>query len=60
MRIGFGMLIVFFAASILAGMLIMWGLYYVFLLLFRENELKENSKEVDIMERWAKGENEEG
>jgi hypothetical protein len=46
-------------ASIIIGILVMWGLYYLYLVIFRENELKENSKEVDIMERWAKGENEE-
>lgn len=32
----------------------MWGMHYSYLSVFKENELKENSKEVDIMEHWAK------
>jgi uncharacterized membrane protein (DUF106 family) len=48
------LLIIFIVGAIVIGVLITLMFYYCYLMMFDNKELKDTSKEVDIMEHWGK------
>lgn len=56
-RIGMAVLVIFIAAALAIGILLTLLFYYCYLIMFDTKELKDTSKEVDIMEHWGKGNN---